>query len=99
MPKVITVIESYETEGNGKPENPYRSVLKHYTFEGDLIVQDHSYIYELLKESSQNNIKRLEKEKEALRKEYIDLAEKYNTLVMSADKRKASRDLASKRKK
>lgn len=95
MPKIIQVIESYETEGKGIESNPYRSVLKHYSFDGELLLADHSVIYEILKDSHE----KLQQEYKALEDKYTDLINKYNTIVMSADKRKASRDLAAKRKK
>lgn len=95
MPKIIQVIETYETEGAGIVSSPYRRVLKHYSFEGDLLLEDNRFMYEMLKV----NHEKLEKEYKALEEKYTDLINQYNTIVMSADKRKASRDLASKRKK
>lgn len=88
MPKVIQVIESTENEGNGTTQNPYRNTKCFYSLEGDLLIRDESFMYHKL-----NN------EYSRLNEEYIKLSADYNALVMAANKTKALREIASRRKK
>ena len=43
MPKVIQVIESHVTAGNGV-DDPYRAVMQYHTLEGDLLAEHDTYI-------------------------------------------------------
>lgn len=88
MPKVIQVIESIEKEGKGTVENPYRETKCFYSLEGDLLIRDESYMYH-----------KLNSEYDRLNEEYIKLSADYNALVMAANKHKALREIASRRKK
>jgi len=39
VPKLVTLIETYETRGDGTSENPFRLVKQLFTIDGRLVVE------------------------------------------------------------